>query len=419
MSPLRVLLLVVVPVLLINLLTGKYGKLLFIDTLVLLHIFWIILTVTIHHPNLAIQYAGSNTILILGGYLVGRASIRNIEDFRSLSRTIAGAVLISLPFALAEARTGIMYIPRLLDNIPGITSAADVLYIPRMGLHRVQFVFVHPIHYGLFCSIAASFVFLGLKGTMSTASRMILTAVALLCCFLSVSSGPFLSVLVQIFLIVWLSAMRNVKKKWRLLGIILLVMYLMAEVASNRPAIFAIVSRLSFSASTANVRMVLFDYGVAQIIRTPILGVGFRDFGLPTWMTGSIDNFWLLQAVIFGMPTLIFLATAIILAIRGVFKTDASGNQAFESARYAWSFTMVSLALTLATVAIWGGMLTVFYLIFASGIWMMYGDHAERTAEPPLQGSPHTHATRHTRFAEKKSRPGLNAVPDSEKVLVD
>jgi len=193
----------------------------------------------------------------------------------------------------------------------------------------------------------------------------------------------------------------------------------MAEVASNRPAIFAIVSRLSFSASTANVRMVLFDYGVAQIIRTPILGVGFRDFGLPTWMTGSIDNFWLLQAVIFGMPTLIFLATAIILAIRGVFKTDAAGNQAFESARYAWSFTMVSLALTLATVAIWGGMLTVFYLIFASGIWMMYGDQAEKAAEPPLQGPSRAHGTLHTRFAEKKSRPILNSILDSEKVPMD
>ena len=65
-------------------------------------------------------------------------------------------VLFSFPFAIYETVTTQFVLPKLFEMIPGVTSVKDVNYIRRMGLDRVQFVFSHPIHYGLFVSLVLS-----------------------------------------------------------------------------------------------------------------------------------------------------------------------------------------------------------------------------------------------------------------------
>ena len=49
-----------------------------------------------------------------------------------------------------------------------------------------------------------------------------------------------------------------------------------------------------------------------EVGRHPVFGIGLNDWTRPWWRAkmASFDNFWLLQAMRFGLPTLIFLALA-------------------------------------------------------------------------------------------------------------
>lgn len=409
LSPARILYLLVVPILIVQFFSGKYGRVTAVDVLVFCHIFWLVLTVFVNHQlSTAITYTGSNVSLILGGYLVGR-TIQSTAQMRGAALFLVGLVIFSLPFAIVETRTSTMVLARLVDHIPGFYGNKDVNYDPRFGFNRVQFLFAHPIHYGLFCSCAFSLCFIGLRKYFSVVSRTLLSMGIALATFLSVSSGPFLALAMQICLIGWGWLFRSLNYRWRLLSGLGFAIYLVLEVLSNRPAIYAIVSKLAFSASTANDRRLLLEYGIAQIQRAPILGIGFRPFPLPFYMTGSIDNHWLLVCIVFGLPTFVFLIAALFLAfyrLGRIKQTDAN----FNDLRLAWNITMISLMLTLATVAIWTEMLSLFYFVIGSGIWMTtYRPENKPNAvpdEPVSQGRQNPY----TRFP---------AQPDPRRVIID
>lgn len=369
LKPSRVVFLVATPVLLVRLFQGRYGKVTAIDWLVLLHVCWISLAIFVNNFNVAITFTGSTVVMILGGYLVTRATVRSPDHLAGVALFLALTVLFSLPFALYETRTGRFVIPPLLEMIPGLEGPGKVNYRPRMGLYRVQFIFNHPIHYGLFCSVAFSLCYIGLRQYLSQWSRLVMSAVILVCTFLSVSSGPFLSLMVQFFLILWAITMRWMRKPWKVLIIIVVTLYVIAELASTRPAVYAVVSMLAFSPETANVRKVLLEYGIAQVMRDPILGNGHNSWPLPAYMSGSVDNQWLLLALSYGLPTLISLVLALAILFRRVTSNPSMSPQ-FRDLRTAWMFTMVSLILTLATVAIWSEIQSFFYFIIGCGVWM-------------------------------------------------
>ncbi len=412
LSPSRLIFLVSVPILLAGLLAGRLGKFRLIDLFVFLNIGWMVISIFVNDPGNAVTFAGLNGTMILGGYLVGRAGVRNIADFQRLSKLLCIAVLFSAPFALAETRNGTMHLAELLGKLPGLIPVENTLNTPRFGLNRVQFVFEHPIHYGLFCTMAAALTFIGLRSVIGWTQRMIATAVIVGCCFLSVSSGPFLALMVQILLIGWMIAMRRVPRRWPLLIGLTSALYLVLELLSNRPAIIAIVTELSFNPATANARRVLFEYGIRQIGRTPLFGAGFERWELPTWLSGSVDNFWLLLALIYGIPAFVGLFGAMLLALIGISTRPARPGSAYDDARQAWCITMVSLTLTLATVAIWSEIMALFYLLFGAGVWMLDGDPDLRrdpavAAPAPAKGAaaaPQSRGPRFTRFDQRKTR---------------
>lgn len=410
LSPARLVFLVSVPVLLLQLLSGRFGPLTLVDALIFSHISWLTMTMFINHSaGIALTYTGSNIVLILGGYLAGRCLVRSVAEMRGMILVLLTLVLFTLPFALLEARSSSMVLARLIDTLPGLSGNRDVNYEGRLGLERVQVLFAHPIHYGLFASCAFAMCFVGLRGYLRSLTRWVLSIGVGLATFLSISSGPFLSLGGQLFLIGWGALFHRLPKKWRLLGGIALALYLILEVLSNRPAIYVIVSKLAFAPHTANLRLLLFEYGSAQIWRAPVFGIGANPFPLPHFMTGSIDNHWLLLCITFGLPTFLLLWGALIVMFIRLGRISGA-SQAFNDLRLAWNITLISLMLTLATVAIWTEMLSLFYFVIGTGVWMTL--HTPETAITPDHSEPvpHRGGPVYSRFA---TRPGPNAGGDT------
>ena len=74
----RTLLMVMLIPLSIQLMRGKYGPILWTDTLFFLHILWMVVSMYKNNPSVVVQYIGSTAIEFLGGYLLARAYIRSV-----------------------------------------------------------------------------------------------------------------------------------------------------------------------------------------------------------------------------------------------------------------------------------------------------------------------------------------------------
>lgn len=398
LTPSRTYFLLTSPFLLFGLVTGRYGRFNAVDGLVLGYMAWRTMIPFIHNPNVALQYAGSNTVIFLGGYLCARCSIRTAADFRTAGKLLGVFVIFSVPFAISEAITGRMVIPRFLDMIPFISSVDDVNYRRRMGLDRVQFVFAHPILYGLFCSLGVASYFTATKGYMLGIRRWISSGLMVLAVFLSVSSGPFLATLVQIALLIWAFLLRNVAGRWKILGGLAIACYIILELASTRPAIYAITSILSFDPSTANVRRILLEYGLQQVARTPLLGVGFNKWELPFYMSGSLDNFWLANAIIFGLPAFFLFFASFLWALISVGRRDFPRGSHLSNIRVGWGVVLVSVMLTLATVYIWSEIASLVMFVLGSGMFLLEAQEEDGKVMAPEAAPTRAAGPVYTRF---------------------
>ena len=166
LSPSRVLFLIVTVPLAFRLLGGAYGRLVLADFLMVFFTLWSTIAIFLFNPSVAVSFAGSQALALLGAYLVGRATIRSPEDFVALIKFLTLAVVVSLPFALVESLTTRNLIMEALARIPGTTVATPGLADPRLGLYRARGVFDVAIHYGLACAMVFSLLFVGLRSQL-------------------------------------------------------------------------------------------------------------------------------------------------------------------------------------------------------------------------------------------------------------
>ncbi len=371
-TPLRLLLLIVIVPLTVNLLRGCYGRLLLVDTIFLLHMLWAVASMTANNPDRVVAFMGSNSLEFIGGYVLARASIQNIDDFQQLCRLLILAVIVTFPLAIYETLTGDPIVIRIIRSIPGITSNTIAYAEPRFGLQRVQVFLSHPIHYGLFASFALSLIFVGFRDDMTRMKRYLLTLIVLVCIMLSLSSGALLAALLQIGLITWAWVFRSYSWRWILFFITCIAAYITVDLLSNRTPVQVFMHYATFNAHTAFWRGIIFDWGMKNVWDNPFFGIGLNDWERPVYMrSGSMDNFWLVMAVRYGIPGFLLLVFGYISALWCVGFRNLDGDQPFIRFRQAWMICMAGLTFTLATVHIWGELYSFVFFFFGAGMWML------------------------------------------------
>jgi hypothetical protein len=412
MTGLRVLLLVMTVPLLVRLVMGSYGKVMLIDMLFIAHIVWATLAMAINSPDRVVENIGAAAIEFLGGYIVGRAYIRSMEDFRALCRALMILVLCSAPFALVETLTGRPILLEALRKLPGVSTVAFNNQDKRFNLERVQFGFAHPIHYGLFCSVAFSMVYVGLKDWLGGTWRIIASIIIAGCGFLALSSGALLAIFLQIGLIAWATIFTPGKARWWLLVGLFALAYVAIDILSNRTPLQIFMSYATFSAHTAYWRSIIFEWGVANVIGStekgitgsPFFGIGLKEWIRPYYMySGSMDNFWLVMAVRYGIPGFATVTLGYILGVAKIMRRDFDGNSALTQFRLAWVFTFLGLSFTLCTVHVWTSIYSFVFFFFGAGMWFITvnANATPEDTDVPLPEPSQPGRIRYTRFAQK------------------
>ena len=414
LTGLRLLLLVMVVPLMIQLLTGRYGKVFLTDILFIAHIGWAVVALAVNNPAQVVQQVGSVGMEFLGGYVMGRAYIRTPEAFAALCRALVMIVLCTVPLALYEAQTGrplfLEFLRKLNLNAVGVVTIDG-----RLGLERVQAVFAHPIHYGLFCSVAFSLAFVALQDMTGTARRYITSAVIAGAGFLALSSGALLAIALQMALILWSIVFVRVIWRWWLLVALFAVAYVVVDILSNRTPIKVFMTYATFSAHNAYWRSIIFDWGMKSVWAHPLFGIGMNDWVRPSYMnSGSMDNFWLVMAVRYGIPGFVPLALGFIFAIARIMRRDFAADAMLTLFRRAWVFTFLGLSFTLSTVHVWTNIYSFVFFMFGAGMWLIAAkaepvrpetdlptaavgpDHAPKAAGPHFSRFPPTARTTKT-----------------------
>src|SRR5262249_41143458 len=129
---------------------------------------------------------------------------------------------------------------------------------------------------------------------------------------------PIAAVAVQAALIMWGALFRKSRYGWRFLWCLFLASYLAIALASNQTPIQFYISHFTFDPQTGWYRQLIWEFGSASVLNHPLFGIGFSDWVRSSWMTTSVDMFWLLNTMRFGIPGGLLLVSSFFAVFLGV-----------------------------------------------------------------------------------------------------
>lgn len=372
MSPYRLFLVIMFFPLLYRWVSGEAGQAGVLDALMVgfailnaVSLLWV-------HGTSEIEYAAIGVLEILGGYLAGRVFVRTPDDFDRMVRILGMFMMVFVPAAILESTTGIRVFSIVADKIANtftwVYTSGD--YEKRLGLFRSQSVFEHPILFGVFSSSVFGILYFSNRPTGEGVYGLRKAWTALANTFLSLSTGAFLSILVQLGMILWDRALMVVKSRWKVLLVGVIIAYVVVDLLSNRTPFQVFISYATFSAHNGYMRINIFIYGMENVWAHPLFGIGLNDWQRPQWMHAtSVDNFWLLVTMRYGIPSFLFFLAFYIGALLRITRLRFS-NKAQENRRLGLILSLIGTGFALTTVHIWGATYVFFIFLLSSGIWM-------------------------------------------------
>jgi O-antigen ligase/polysaccharide polymerase Wzy-like membrane protein len=392
LSPYRLVLVVTFIPCLMAWLSGSVGRTRLPDILMLLAAIWgAIVLVSLHGIDKGLQSAGIFVIETFGAFLFARRYIRDVFAFQRMVRSLVLMVLFLLPFAVYENVAGS---PILIELFGKMFSVYNIIGSElRLGLRRAQGTFEYSILFGVVCSSAFALSFY-VYGAAARRGGRLSSGLVAMTVFSSLSSGPLLSLVVQAMLIVWDKVTAGVARRWGILATIVITAYFVVDFTSNRTPFDVFISYLTFNSDTSYMRVHIWHYGTQSVMQHPIFGIGLNDWERPSWMGGSIDNFWLVTAVRYGIPGFVFIAGGFLSVCLGLGRLK---NLSFQVAqcRKGLIFTLCGLAFAICTVHVWDAPYVLIIFLLGSGMWMFEPRNGAAPAPSAAQNT-------HSRFVTRR-----------------
>ena len=173
----------------------------------------------------------------------------------------------------------------------------------------------------------------------------------------SFSSGPLGGLLIGLSLMTYNHVFRVVRGRWILFAAAVAGAVLLVMVVSHNPLGY-ILSNFTFDPQSAYFRLLIWHYGSEALMRSPVFGIGLdTEWYREDWMPKSVDSFWLMSAMSFGIPGAILLGSTWITP----FLLPRRRNAVYEDSldwtaglRTTLNITMVVIVYIGLSVHFWG-----------------------------------------------------------------
>lgn len=309
-----------------------------------------------------IQPSGTLIAESLVVYFLARIHFTRIGHFISFASMLFKMCLVAVLISIPE--TFILKTHFVHDIARQITGYYyDVQTETRLGFLRGASFFEHPILYGLFCSFTFGIVW---SSTKSSLKRKFRSVVLLVGVITSLSSAPILTMIIQITLIVAERITQKIRHRVKIVLAFSAFTYVFLSVFSNRGPIGIIATSLALNPQTGYFRILIWENAIDDVLRSPIVGIIPGEWTRPHWMPVSIDNHWLLLALIGGIPSVIMFAVVIGLIWSALYKKSDLPSEVARL-RFGWSITIFAFLLGGSTVAYYGKVEPFVYLIIGYG----------------------------------------------------
>ena len=300
------------------------------------------------------------------GYLIGRNAITSIAVFKRYIENYLLLLLIVVPFAIYESQTGHRILHVWASKLSGVYAehylGPDYF---RYGVHRSSTIFSHPILYSVCASVLFTYVISKAYGGAKKALYSIAVVTSLLT---AMTSAGFLMVFLAIILIVIerLSKTINILKPMILYGGAFMLVVI--ELLSDRGAVKFIMSSLALNPQTAYMRYAQYEYSKDDIMANPLWGTG-GEWTRPLGIPGSIDNYWIVMALQFGLFNLVMMVLFWVGLARGLYVIRNASSYFF----YAY-VSMTALGIAALTVHFFDRAQILAYMLLGtySGLIVMY-----------------------------------------------
>ena len=323
----------------------------------------------------AIENRGGLIIDTWFAYLAARLII---TDKNELIRCLKTTSLILAPLAihgLIEATTGWQPFYQLVRFRPwrptGAGMAGELSTQARWGLTRAIGPFAHPILFGI-CFAMFLPLFWALRRQRSPWRRLAygLSGLAALGALSAMSSGAWSSLLVVVFCLVL-----EKYKQWTKLVLVSLVGFcILAEIGSNNPLHYVLLSRLSFGRGDWWSRARLIDAAIDNFDEWCLVGYGGKD---PGWGSREGGYFWgdftdannefILVGMEGGVLAVVALGGVLVVAFRGLSRAaKQTKDPQLKSIYWSYGSSLVAVIAAWQGVSFFGQMNALFYTLLGT-----------------------------------------------------
>lgn len=353
----------------------KSFRLALYDYLLIFYAIWMIISLSYHYGFLkGLESGGIMAVESLCAYFIARCYVTKIETFIKTINILSMIVVVIACVSFLETLTGKHIVHDLFGAITGYEY--NIKTETRLGLTRAFGPMNHPILLGVFCSSILAMVWCNARITKRKKRPSIYALIGIvLGTFSSLSSAPLLLLLFQSIALIYDKLFRVLKHRWAIAFVLFLLLWSIIDQLSNRSPLHVLFSYLTINPQTGYMRTYIWDYASQEVLRYPLLGIGFNEWYRPEWMSPSIDNFWLVNAVRYGLPSLIGLSGSILVLVYRLSKAkNISNSEILRNLRFGWLLSFLSMCLVAATVHLWNTSYVYFFFIFGLSSWMLRRD---------------------------------------------
>ena len=369
MTPARLVMVLAFFPVMFSALSGTMGRWRAADYLILIYVAWSSVAILVYGGLGQIEFVGISAIEFLTPYFLARVAIRNAAQYRTFLRLALFCITSLALLAFVEATTGKQILSELLRPLAPVYPQVPDSYDRRLGMVRAMATFQHPILFGVVMSAFVAPLFYTTR-TDGKRGGWLFALPPIAATFFSLSSGAWLCVVAQFGLMAWNRILAAMKARWQLFGALAVAAYIVVDLLSNRTPFEVFISYAAFSSHTGYWRILIFQFGMDNVWANPIFGLGLADWERPAWMhSASVDNFWLLNAMRYGIPGFLSLAAFYISVIASMARSRPRTIPE-KLHRNGHVFALVALILSLATVHIWGTALYFILFFIGAGMWM-------------------------------------------------
>jgi O-Antigen ligase len=321
---------------------------------------WMMLAGTVTGGLIGLKGAGIDAIEFAGSYYVFRHLLGPIDSSVRVISFACKVMILVVGIALLDPLTGKLFTYEFVKEFTGYVKqsyeeaiALHQVTVYRNGVIRAMGPLEHSIMFGTVC------VWFGTLAFITFPSRLFgwsIAGVALIGVWFSQARGPLLGYIVAFALAIFYVATKQFAARWKVIG--LLAFLATAFIFSYSRSPIATLMRLFWlDPETGWYRQAIWDTALPLVIRSPIFGTGsswdWQAHGI--LVSSSVDAFWLMAAMRFGIPG----SVLIFLTMVGAFwlgPLDKSRHLSHEEMRLSLALgILVATAVFLGfTVHFWG-----------------------------------------------------------------